>query len=265
MLTCREIEGLLDLYIDQELDSLTRERCSQHLHQCSQCRALLQSREQEAEAIRGSFPVPELTSGFTKRVMAKLSTSPTSRKQESRTWPAIILKKPWITPVIAATLLAFVVYGIYSTGLFPISTQETIGAPEPYIQRNIADSGYPEQQKELDNQTNSKTLSSPIPDFTPGYLPPGFSQGGTSVPGSPAGTEHEESVVYTYHNPQTGAYINLEITKNNYGISAADRVPATGGEQGVYCTAEREGQHYFLRITGNISVEELKKVANSLK
>jgi anti-sigma factor RsiW len=63
MLTCREIEGLLDLYIDQELDPLARERCTQHLRRCSQCRALLQSREQEAEVTRGGFPVPELTSG----------------------------------------------------------------------------------------------------------------------------------------------------------------------------------------------------------
>lgn len=271
MLTCREIEGFLDLYIDQELDPLTRERCTQHLRRCSQCRALLQSREQEAEVTRGGFPVPEITPGFSKRVMAKISTSPTSRKQKSRTWSTNIMKKPWITPVIAAALLVFVVYGVYSTGLFPISKQERIGAPEPYIQHdNMTDSGYLDQQDTLEkqhtleNHVGSKALFSPIPDFTPGYLPPGFIQEGASVSGSPTGEESEESVVYTYHNHQTGAYINLEISRNSYGTRAADKEPAIDTEE-VSFFAEKEGQYYLLRLTSNISLEELKKVANSIK
>jgi hypothetical protein len=265
MLTCREIEGLLDLYIDQELDPLTRKRCAQHLRRCSQCRALLQSREQEAEVIRGGFPVPEITPGFSKRVMAKLSTSSTSRKQESRTWPTYILRKPWMTPVIAAALLVIVVYGVYSTGLFPISTKERSGAPEPYIQHDkMKDSGYPDQQDTIESQIGSKALSTPIPDFSPGYLPSGFIQEGASVSGSPAGEETEESVVYTYHNPQTGAHINLEITRNSYGTPEANKELAAGTDE-VSLFAEKKGQHYLLRLTGNVSLEELKKVANSIK
>jgi hypothetical protein len=267
MLTCREVEGLLDLYLDQELDTLTSERCAQHLRRCSRCRALLQSKEEEAELIRGCFPSPQPPPDFSKGVMAKLS----ARKQESQAPRSNILRRFRVTPLIAAAMLIFVFFEAYSTGHLPFSTQgkqEIIR--EPYIQDDAA-SDYNTQLQNgmsdadsLDSGTNSKSLSSPTPDFTPGYLPQGFIQENGSVAGSPGGEEQEESVDYTYRNPQTGASINIQITRVASGATATNEERATEAAD-VSFFAEKDGRHYLIRISGDISSEELKKIASSLK
>ena len=123
MLTCREIEELLDLYLDQELDTLTRERCAQHLRHCPRCMALLQSKEDEAELIRGCFSTPQLPPDFSNGVMYKLSAR-TARKQEPQTPRSNILMKFRMVPLIAAALLIFVFVETYSAVfyLFPHKT-----------------------------------------------------------------------------------------------------------------------------------------------
>lgn len=275
MLTCRETEELLDLYLDQELDPRKRENCEQHLRQCSHCRMLLQLRKQETEVIKNSFPVPELTPDFSRKVMAEISLN---NKPQSRGILSRILsgRRSWMVPVIAASLLIFVISGLSSSDILTTSERdgaqegasEIRGTQEPYI-----DFGRTEQQKQLTPLADTKALSNDessissgedgIPDFTPGYLPAGFVQEGVSVPGSQRGDEADHTkqpIVFSYHNPQTGGYINLEISKAD---SAAE--PSTGREQGITRSAEKEGQHYLLTITGNIPLEELKKVADSLR
>lgn len=279
MLTCREIEELLDLYLDQELDTLTRERCAQHLRHCPRCMALLQSKEDEAELIRGCFPTPQLPPDFSNGVMDKLSarTARTARKQEPQTPRSNILMKFRMVPLIAAALLIFVFVETYSAGLLPLSPQNKQDAKrEPYIQDNVASDNNAQLRNDMggfgdmdgtdsmDSKTKSKSLSSAIPDFTPGYLPQGFIQESGSVAGNPGGEKTEESIFYTYRNPQTGASINLQITRVASEATATNEARAAKATE-VSFFAEKDGEHYLIRLSGDVSSDELKKIASSLK
>ena len=80
MYTCREIEKLLDTYTDGELDEPRRLRVDAHLQGCAPCRQLVHCKEDEARLIRSSDPVPALSAGFTRQVMANLAPG------EPRAW-----------------------------------------------------------------------------------------------------------------------------------------------------------------------------------
>ena len=73
MYTCREIEKLLDTYIDGELDEPRRLRVEAHLQGCALCGRLARCKEEEARLIRSGDPVPALSAGFTAQVMSNLT------------------------------------------------------------------------------------------------------------------------------------------------------------------------------------------------
>ena len=113
MLNCSEAEELLDLYLDQELDPPTKEKCEQHLCHCPRCSELLKLREQERETIINGFPVPKPTPALSKQIMEKIANPAQNRTPSKNSW----LKK-WMVPLAAACLLVLVIYGAFSQGIF---------------------------------------------------------------------------------------------------------------------------------------------------
>lgn len=116
MLTCKETEELLDIYLDGELDALVRESCTEHLRRCASCSKLLELKKVEAEIIRSSFPVPDIRPDFCKRVMENIISG---REHKSFFSPLVnLLKKPWLAPALAGFILLFIVYGVSPSGFF---------------------------------------------------------------------------------------------------------------------------------------------------
>ncbi|MGD0152465.1 MAG: zf-HC2 domain-containing protein [Thermacetogeniaceae bacterium] len=112
MYTCKEISKLLDLYTDGELDEQRRLLAETHLQGCHLCSRLVRLREEEARLIRSDDPVPALSPGFTRQVMASLG--PVMRSPAQGQWLFSLRKslaRPWLAPALAGlVLLAAVSY-----------------------------------------------------------------------------------------------------------------------------------------------------------
>lgn len=126
MFTCREVEKLLDIYLDGELDT---DRCREvftHLRQCPSCGKLLSERVKETETILNSFPAPELAPGFKERVMESVTRR--SDQRRFSLWPICLTGKQWLGTVLTGLLLVATLSGIYS---HPLSTSRPEGIKQP--------------------------------------------------------------------------------------------------------------------------------------
>lgn len=127
------------------------------------------------------------------------------------------------------------------------------------------------------------------PAFMPVYLPPGFLLESIASRNSAPDAEEQEGsvrepVLVIFSNPQTGERICLEIAPGSpfagtEGLSSSaweDVEGRDGADEGqitdkrkfgltITRYAEKEGRHYTLRISGDVPLEELKKVADSLQ
>jgi anti-sigma factor RsiW len=303
MLTCSEAEKLLDLYLDQELDPPTKEKCEQHLRHCSRCSELLKLREQERETIINGFPVPELTPAFSKQIMEKITNPALNRTPSKSPW-----RKNWMLPLTAACLLVLVIYGAFSQGIFSspqdamltdqnleqsreianVTEGNSSASPQKDVKEGTVtaepalppDAIAPDERavnnrSDLDTGVSSGQITPITPAtavFTPQYLPPGFvmcsasSSGYEGKGGSPAIS------ILSFENPQTGGRLCLEIIPDNTGAEMnAQDTPAAAGSQDImlYQLAtryvEKNGQHYWVRICGDVPQTELNKVLDSLK
>lgn len=123
MFTCREVEKLLDIYLDGELDT---DRCREvftHLRQCPSCGKLLSERVKETERILISFPAPELAPGFTEKVINSIANQ--ADQHRFSIWPICLTGKQWLGTVLTGLLLVATLTGIYSHPL-SISRPEII-------------------------------------------------------------------------------------------------------------------------------------------
>ncbi len=126
------------------------------------------------------------------------------------------------------------------------------------------------------------------PAFMPVYLPAGFLlesiDSRNSAPADAGEEDVQETVLVIFSNPQTEERICLEIAPGN-PFAGAEGLPSPvredgKGEEGaeggratgrdefgmtIIRYAEKEGRHYTLRISGDVPLEELKKVADSLQ
>ena len=123
MYTCKEVIQLLDLYTDGELDEQHRLLVGTHLQSCDLCSRLVRLREEEARMIRSHDPVPALSPGFTRQVMASLSPDmhPSTRGQ----WLSSLRKslaQPWLAPALAGLILLVAVS--YAASLRLITTNQ---------------------------------------------------------------------------------------------------------------------------------------------
>jgi len=303
MLSCSETEKLLDLYLDQELDSQTKERCEEHLSYCSQCRELLKFREQERETIINGFPVPELSPAFSKQVMEKIANP-----VQSRNAPRKPRLQRWMLPLTAACLLALAVYGAFSQGI-PLSPQDAMLADQKLEQsREIANvtegnsSASPQKdvqegtitpepalppdaiapdertvnnRSDLDTGVSSGQITPISPTnavLTPQYLPAGFVRSSASSSGYVGKGGSPAISILSFENPQTGGRLCLEIIPENTGAEMnAQDTPFTPDSQDNmrYQLArryvEKNGQGYWVRIYGDVPQTELNKVLDSLR
>jgi len=116
--------------------------------------------------------------------------------------------------------------------------------------------------------------------FMPVYLPAGFALERIDLlEESAAGGKEEsdtgaETVVAVFSNPQTATKICLEIAPERpfakretiqFSAASQDIAQPTNDEQKLTWYAEKDGKHYTLSISGDLPLEELKKVANSLQ
>ncbi len=111
MYTCREIEQLLDTYIDGELDEPRRLRVEAHLQGCALCGRLARCKEEEARLIRSGDPVPALSAGFTAQVMSNLTPAhagyPLAGAARGEGFFSLgkALARPWLVPALAGLML----------------------------------------------------------------------------------------------------------------------------------------------------------------
>ncbi|HHY41011.1 MAG TPA: hypothetical protein GX502_07135 [Syntrophaceticus sp.] len=303
MLNCSETEKLLDLYIDQELDPPTKEKCEQHLCHCSRCSELLKLREQERETIINGFPVPELTPAFSKKVMEKI-TNPALNRTPSKNSR---LKK-WMLPLTAACLLVMVIYGAFSQGIFSspqdamltdqkleqgreianVTADNSSASPQKDVQEGTItpepalppDAIAPDERtvnnrSDLDTGVSSGQITPISPTnavLTPQYLPAGFVRTSASSSGSAGKGGSPAICILSFENPQTGGRLCLEIIPDNSGAEMnAQDTPLTADSQDDmrYQLAtryvEKNGQGYWVRIYGDVPQTELNKVLDSLK
>ena len=303
MLTCSEAEKLLDLYLDQELDPPTKEKCEQHLRHCPRCSELLKLREQEREAIINGFPVPKLPPAFSKQIMEKIANPAQNRTPSKNSR----LKK-WMLPLTAACLLVLVIYGSFSQGIFSppqdtmlidLNTEQSIEpanmadsrsstAPQKDLKEGTVtaepalppDAIAPDERavnnrSDLDKGVSSGQITPISPTnavLTPQYLPAGFVMCSTSSSGYEGKGGSPAIAILSFENPQTGGRLCLEIIPENTGaeINAQD-APLTPDSQDnmPYQLAtryvEKNGQGYWVRIYGDVPQTELNKVLDSLR
>ncbi len=301
MLTCSEAEKLVDLYLDQELDPQTKEKCEQHLRHCSRCSELLKLREQEREAIINGFPVPKLTPALSKQILEKIAKPTPSRTPSKSPW-----LKNWMVPLAAACLLVLVIYGAFSRGIFSfpqdsmladLKTEQSIepanvtdsrssASPQKDVKEGTVtaepalppDTPAPEERavnnkSDLDTGVSSGQITPTTPTtavLTPQYLPPGFVMSSASSSGYDGNSQSPS--ILSFENPQTGSRLCLEIIPDNTGAEMnAQDTPAAAGSQDImlYQLAtryvEKNGQHYWVRICGDVPQTELNKVLDSLR
>ncbi|NPV30421.1 MAG: hypothetical protein HPY58_12400 [Firmicutes bacterium] len=150
--------------------------------------------------------------------------------------------------------------------------------------------GGPEPEPEPLNPGIPKSAGELKIPFAPTYLPAGFvfeslsfspgSKGGGAEPGSekqeiereaPAA---QESLLISYVNSDTGAWIRLEIIpagsfEYQEGVDtlfpAAERARhEAGGESKIAWYAQKEDRRFLLVLSGTVPYQELKKVADSI-
>lgn len=300
MLPCREIAKLLDPYLDGELDKNRCATIEDHFRNCAFCNDLLNLRQQEQNLICASLPVPELAPDFPKQVMARLSSNP--GRLQLLPFLEKITAKPWLVPALTGFLLLAFIYGASSLdSISPISKESTLQTqstkdplknnknqkpgeiqsfktPEKGDKHELSD-----KERFLPSGGSEKSQSEEASYiiFTPAYLPVGFAfetitllpQGRGEVAGlqetsgKTSGTQ--EPFLVSHFNSQTGARIYLEIIP----IEPGKRLPAPvleqkvqelGGENRITWYAQRGGLHFTLILSGDVSLQELKKVADSI-
>ncbi|HHW27932.1 MAG TPA: hypothetical protein GXX21_00030 [Syntrophomonadaceae bacterium] len=304
MLNCSETEKLLDLYLDQELDPQTKEKCEQHLGHCSRCSELLELRKQERETIINGFPVPELAAGFSKQIMEKIANPTLNRTPSKNPW----LKK-WMLPLTAACLVALVLYGAFSQGIFSspqdamltdqkleqsreianVTEGNSSASPQKDVQEGTItpepalppDAIAPDERtvnngSDLDTGVSSGQITPISPTnavLTPQYLPAGFVRSSASSSGYVGKGGSPAISILSFENPQTGGRLCLEIITVNTGaeMNAQDTPVTTDQAQDIALHqmatryVEKSGQGYWVRIYGDVPQTELNKVLDSLK
>ncbi len=121
MHTCREIAKLLDAYTDGELDESRRLWLEAHLQECALCNWLVLGKKNEARLIRSGDPVPELSTGFTGRVISNLARSNSRAPGEGFFSLRRLGARPWLAPALAGLVLLVTVSLAASGHLLPTS------------------------------------------------------------------------------------------------------------------------------------------------
>ncbi len=110
-MSCHEVNGLLDGYVDNELDLTTTLQCDRHLTECVSCRARFEQYKQLHDSVRAQIPYFKAPEELEDKIRARLR--PAERDQDRTTRGEWFPR--WGGWAIAASLLALLVF---STVLF---------------------------------------------------------------------------------------------------------------------------------------------------
>ena len=110
-MSCHEVNGLLDGYVDSELDIVTALQFDRHLTECVNCRARFEHYKQLHDSVRAQIPYFKAPDGLENKIRARLRAA---ERGEDRT-----IRGEWFPGwrgwAIAASLIALLVF---STVLF---------------------------------------------------------------------------------------------------------------------------------------------------
>ena len=91
-MTCEELKGLLDLYLDGELPEESVRQVDRHLMRCQSCAYEVRTLEQTRAMLRESVETAEASPGFRERATARLLDAfathlrPSHDAAEGRQW-----------------------------------------------------------------------------------------------------------------------------------------------------------------------------------
>lgn len=83
-MSCQEVRGLVDAYIDRELDVATALQFERHLTECAACRAICDQYQQLHDSVRAQIPYFEAPKGLEDRIRTKLRSA--GRDEEKNMW-----------------------------------------------------------------------------------------------------------------------------------------------------------------------------------
>lgn len=107
-MNCQEMRGLVDAYIDGELDTVNTLKFEQHLAECASCRNICENYQRVHGAVRAQMPYHALPGGVEDRIRTKLRPEPHDRPK--RTLAEVFQGgRGW---GIAGTALAMAVIGV---------------------------------------------------------------------------------------------------------------------------------------------------------
>jgi anti-sigma factor RsiW len=105
-MSCQEISGLLDPYIDRELDVMTTLQFERHLAECVNCRAICEQYQQLHDSVRSRIPYFQASEKLADKIRAQIRPHGRDRLKASRgewfpRW------RVWAIAASVVTLLAF--------------------------------------------------------------------------------------------------------------------------------------------------------------
>jgi anti-sigma factor RsiW len=115
-MTCQDCHDFIDAYLDNELDVSTAVHLRQHMHGCSHCRELLESRK-AVQTLLGNpqvrFEVPDSLFG---KIQSIVPAASSSTKHQTRASSGV----PWLSVPLALAAAIIILLGLaflYQTGI----------------------------------------------------------------------------------------------------------------------------------------------------
>ncbi len=106
-MNCQEMRGLLDAYIDGELDVMNTLKFEEHLAECASCRAICKTYKNVHDSVRAQIPYHAVPRGVEERIRARLGPEPLDRPRSR--WAEVL--QGWHV-AMAGTTLALAVLAI---------------------------------------------------------------------------------------------------------------------------------------------------------
>lgn len=292
---CERIDSLLLSYCENELPPYLRQEVETHIAHCQRCLDLVRFIHMESQALRMKQDIPEPGSNLPELICQKVL------KEASRQGPATVLKaknlKTWgskrFAGVLAAVLLIAWVgfwnvtkningnhgqpprtaqlksHSLSTARQQPSSSTESEKGNE-IVEQSIRDKNR--NTKTMNNSqeqmiTASKKSPNPEEEITPfvypSYVPDGFRL--ISVV-----SDSENRLTITYADDLDRQIIlkvwpeGGENSKAMTGAMVSAKTAAPDNSTTMILTVTREDQRYFVQLQGDISAQEMAKMADSL-
>lgn len=232
-MNCQQATRYIWDYCDNKLSPDLGLAVQSHCRECPQCKQHLQLTVLENEALKNTAELPQLSPGFTARLMKNLPEQDFSpgKDKTSRRLRSLLGRKRWMlasTAILGVLLVLLVMPGVNNTGIIKF-TQQSVMPPTPSQPEEqkpagsignavtitqgttLMDAVPSEEKKELTNTDNSSQDTEPSPP------PPAYSADSSTI--SRGNTVNETStspgsVEAPYNISLPGTYTLLNISSN---------------------------------------------------